>query len=195
MWVPNGNAFDTEFYKGIRKTKPKDNIWFYHSGQPCVGNHTVNQTGIDMRTWGTLCWKYNIDGSFWWSMMLFGDRSDPYNRPIYKDGDTRWGNGVLFYPGNKLDTIGFTKVDGPVSSLRMKAYRRGLQDYEYLWLLAKKDGNKKRSDSLLNEVLYTGFSEAKAKKSDGKGDWSKKPEDWNIFIRKVAESLGGNVRK
>jgi hypothetical protein len=53
--------------------------------------------------------------------------------------------------------------------------------------LTKKDGNKKRADSMLNEVLYSGFS--KAKRTDGKGDWSKNPEDWNLFIRKVAKAI------
>ena len=38
------------------------------------------------------------------------------------------GNGSFFYPGK----------DGPVHSLRLKAFRDGMEDYEYFYLLRKK---------------------------------------------------------
>ena len=190
MWVPNGHAVDVGFYTDVKQSNHDATVWFYHSGQPAVGNHTVNQTGIDLRTWGLLCWKYRLDGSFWWSMMSFGGApDDPYNNPIYKKGEDRWGNGVLFYPGTKLDTIGFPNIAGPVSSMRMKAYRRGLEDYEYLWLLSEKDGNKDRADLLLNAVLRSGFKQAKDRK---KGDWSTDPDEWYHFRQEVAERIANN---
>ena len=40
------------------------------------------------------------------------------------------GDGVLLYPGPA----------GPIGSIRLANIRDGLEDYEYLWLLAQKDG-------------------------------------------------------
>jgi len=41
----------------------------------------------------------------------------------------RYGDGVLLYPG----------PNGPIGSIRLANIRDGLEDYEYLWLLAQKD--------------------------------------------------------
>jgi hypothetical protein len=38
-------------------------------------------------------------------------------------------------------------------------------------------------------LLFIEEKFSKAKRTDGKGDWSKKPEDWNLFIRKVAKVI------
>ncbi len=55
-----------------------------------------------------------------------------------------WGNGdgTLFYPGTPRG------IAGPVSSVRMKNWRRGAQDYEYMWLL-----DQRGRGSLVDEVV------------------------------------------
>ncbi|MEM7202121.1 MAG: DUF4091 domain-containing protein [Planctomycetota bacterium] len=59
-------------------------------------------------------------------------------------GETSWnhsnGDGVLFYPGtDRLYPEESFGVEGPFASLRLKHWRRGLQDYEYLRLAMAKD--------------------------------------------------------
>ena len=130
-WTPNGSACNPGFL--VPREKEGETVWFYHSGHPCIGVHGVNATGVELRTWGTICWRYKVNGSFWWAMDM-GDPKTPLTKPCYKPDDTRWGNGVLFYPGARLSDLGLPAIDGPLSCLRMKAYRRGLQDYEYGWL-------------------------------------------------------------
>ena len=59
-------------------------------------------------------------------------------------GEWSWGhsngNGVLFYPGTDTlypeDSYG---INGPIASLRLKHWRRGLQDVDYIALAAKRD--------------------------------------------------------
>ncbi|MBI2337541.1 MAG: DUF4091 domain-containing protein [Deltaproteobacteria bacterium] len=59
-------------------------------------------------------------------------------------GETGWnytnGDGVLFYPGTDVlypqDSYG---MDGPIASLRLKHWRRGVQDYDYLTMAAQVD--------------------------------------------------------
>ena len=71
---------------------------------------------------------------------------NPYDHPVYKHGETRWGNGVLFYPGSRLTMIGtLENIKGPVPSMRLKAWRNGLQLVEYC-RLADTLGHKDRSE-------------------------------------------------
>ncbi|HTL53048.1 MAG TPA: hypothetical protein VL860_10765, partial [Planctomycetota bacterium] len=79
--------------------------------------------------------------------------------PSYKPEETRWGNGSVFYPGAKLPDVGLPAIDGPLSDLRMKAYRRGLQDYEYCWLL-KQAGKEAFADAAIKKVIPLALTEA-----------------------------------
>lgn len=192
-WVPKAHALNLEFFRPIADD-PGQTVWFYHSGHPSIGNHTINQLGIDLRIWGLTCWRYDIQGSFWWSMMNFPQRYDdrdfvPYERPIYKFGETRWGNGVLFYPGARLEQIGAARgIAGPIPSMRMKAYRRGLQDYEYLWLAARA-GQRATVDAWVAELIPAALGEAPGRRARGK--WSSRPEDYYALRRKLAELIAG----
>lgn len=187
-WAPNGHALNTNFFKFVAE-KPGQTIWFYHSGRPAIGNHTINQTGVDLRLWGLLCRRYRVNGSFWWSMMNFPGRFDapgfnPYEHPVYNAKDTRWGNGVLFYPGMRLTMTGAKKnIEGPVSSMRMKAYRRGLQDFEYCWL-ADQAGQASQVDALLQSLIPQAFGDAAKLK---KASWSESPADYDRARRRIAD--------
>ena len=191
-WVPNGHALNVDFFKPIA-AEPGQTVWFYHSGQPAIGNHTINQLGIDLRLWGLLCPRYGVEGSFWWSMMDFPKSYNepdfnPYSNPSYKTNDPRWGNGVLFYPGSRLTKIGgLRNIQGPVASMRMKAYRRGLQDCEYCRLASGK-GHGAEVDALLKKLIPAAFSEAPAKKVQGL--WSQNPEDYYAMRRQLAQWIG-----
>jgi hypothetical protein len=164
-WSPNGEACDPRILSD--RVKAGETVWFYHHGHPCNGVHAVNASGVELRTWGTICWRYGLSGSFWWAVDL-GDLQDPMTKPIYTPGETRWGNGVLFYSGARLPDIGFPQIDGPLSSLRMKAYRRGLQDYEYCWLLAQK-GKRSIAASAILKVIPVALTEALSRENHSSG--------------------------
>jgi hypothetical protein len=57
------------------------------------------------------------------------------------------GSGQLIYRGAVMAD------QQPIPSIRLKAQRRGLQDYEYFWLLARKAG-KQAADQMVNSVVY-----------------------------------------
>lgn len=194
-WSPNGDACNPVFL--AQRTALGDTTWFYHSGQPAVGVHGVNATGIELRTWGVICWRYKIGGSFWWAMDL-GDAAKPLALPKYKPEDTRWGNGVLFYPGARLSDVGLPNIEGPLSCLRMKAYRRGLQDYEYGWLLKQK-GKGKVADDLIKKIMPTALTEATgmivgAKAGDASADGEQRGGNVTAKVpRKVGPPWSENV--
>jgi hypothetical protein len=90
--------------------------WNYASS-----NHP-RETNVSMRAWCWRVWTAGGDGLLPWnavSGMQAWERAEPL---------------TVFYPGRK-----FGKHE-PFASLRLKAYRRGQQDIEYLVLLAGKKG-------------------------------------------------------
>lgn len=58
------------------------------------------------------------------------------------------GDGALFYPGNDAG------IDGPVASLRLKALRDGMEDYEYFALLEKL-GEKAVVEEIVRQAVPT----------------------------------------
>ncbi len=90
--------------------------WNYASS-----NHP-RATNVSMRAW---CWRVWLNA---------GDGLLPWNAV---SGARAWDQAeelTLFYPGEKFGQL------EPFASMRLKAYRRGQQDMEYLILLAQKRG-------------------------------------------------------
>ncbi len=178
LWSPSANSANVDYLAERRKAG--DKIWFYHSGHPAIGIHSINASGIEMRTWGVVTAKYNFDGHFMWALNL-SDPEQPYHYPGYKKDDDRFGNGSMVFPGNKLDTIGMSAVPGPIPTMRLKAWRRGLQDAELI-ILARKAGHDKEVDQMLEKLLPSALSEGK-----GKASWSDDPQDWIKFQQRLLE--------
>ena len=92
--------------------------------------------------------RYNITGIGFWAVMAWYDAlkdgvldmftADPALR-IYEGSDERVqnGDGWLVYPGNKIDEhTNQQDVFGPVASLRLELFRKGLEDFKYLKLIS-----------------------------------------------------------
>lgn len=94
-----------------------------------------------------------------WAVNLGSDAS-PFGEPTYKPDDDRVGNGVLVYPGNQLSQIGYDNAAGPLPSMRLKSWRRGLQDAE-LFKLARKR-NPEEANALIKTLVPRALQEAVA---------------------------------
>lgn len=177
LWAPNAAAADTEFLKQRRAAGEK--TWFYHNGHPAVGAHSINVSGIEMRTWGVIGARYEFDGQLMWAVNL-GSKDFPYRDPQYKVDETRAGNGVMVYPGNELDKIGYQKSPGPVPSMRLKSWRRGLQDAELYYLALKTNPSETRQ--LMLQQMPRALTEGK-----GLASWSSSTANWIAFHRRLLE--------
>lgn len=120
-------------------------IWMYVSGPGGSGspNLAIDFDSIDYRIIPWLCWKYDIKGFLYWCVNFW-----PYVNPFKSAMNTKWeqnGNGLLFYPGE----------NGPIDSLRLEIFRDGMEDYEYIHLLAEKIQSVKDSElvSRANRLL------------------------------------------
>lgn len=103
-------------------------IWMYVSGPGDSGapNLAIDFDSMDYRIIPWICWRYGIKGFLYWCVNWWPDK-DPYKTAM----NTPWqqnGNGLMYYPGE----------DGPIDSLRIEIFRDGMEDYEYLYLLAQK---------------------------------------------------------
>ncbi len=173
LWAPNAHAADPVFLAEQRSRG--DRNWFYHSGHPAVGVHSINASGIELRTWGVIAARYGIDGVLMWAVNL-GNDDKPFADPSYKPDDDRFGNGVLVYPGNQLPKIGFAASPGAIPSARLKAWRRGLQDFELIELA-------RQNAPAETEALVRGIMPRALAEGEGRAAWSSDPAAWIEFKR------------
>ena len=136
---------------------PDRHLWMYAAYRPNVGSMAIEDDGVSPRVTAWAQFKKKVERWFYWestyyenfqggtgqtnvfqSAFTFGGHSG-YDNVL---GETGWnygnGDGVLFYPGTDLtfpsDSYG---VNGPFASLRLKHWRRGIQDVDYLTLAAE----------------------------------------------------------
>ena len=82
-------------------------------------------------------------------------------------------------------------VSEPCPSIRLKTMRDGVQDYEYLRLLAKLDGNSKRADAIVDKLIKEPFGN----KSIGNLDvWSYDQEQWYKARMELAALILGRKK-
>ncbi len=144
------------------------------------------------------CWKHDVDLWFYWLADHWKHNQSHAARghqnvwvdPVTYGGDGGInGDGVLVYPGEDLKHPDQDRgVRGPVASIRLKNIRRGMQDYEYLWLAAK-NGMADRAKAVADRAVPAAFSEAK-----GAVSWSEKGSDWDAHRRELAALLDGKAR-
>jgi hypothetical protein len=144
--------------------------WIYNGGRPAAGAIVIDAPATDARATIWACFKHGVDNYFYWhgvhwqhnrqkvgerrqniwaNPITFDNRGQP-NKPVDDQGYIN-GDGVLMYPGEeKLHPEEDRGIAGPVSTVQLANFRRGLQDHLYL-TLARQFG----LDSLIEEVLQS----------------------------------------
>jgi hypothetical protein len=106
--------------------------WAPYNNQ--YANFLVQYPLIESRVLWWQMYFQKMDGFLYWSMLYWEDGTpiDPRNGPFvsFVFPDSSYGDGILLYRG----------IDGPIASLRLANIRDGIEDYEYLWMLAEKYG-------------------------------------------------------
>jgi hypothetical protein len=100
---------------------------------------------------------------------------------VERNGDVQNGEGFLIYRG---ETMG---LDEPVASIRLKLLRRGSQDYEYFWLLARKKDGRPMADQIANRVIHEPLGTDGAWGSPGM--WNHNAEEWERARFKMGELI------
>ncbi|MGH9332402.1 MAG: hypothetical protein ACRD21_01470, partial [Vicinamibacteria bacterium] len=132
---------------------------------------------------------YRTEVVFLWSGHYWN--RDPYRNPVNWDKE-QLGNGVLFYPGAMLPSIGFPAIRGPVGSVRMKALRRGLFDHDYFALLRSLGGDP---DPAVSRIIHSALNEEGYEPIwdhplwAKHGAWSHEPGEWDAVRREMAREI------
>ncbi len=102
------------------------------------------------------------------------------------------GDGTFFYPGqDKIYPDQDRGYAGPLSSIRMKMYRRGIQDVEYMWL-AEQAGQGDEVAALLKELSAqdaVGTARVRTRTARKLATWSNSNAVYEQARRKLAELI------
>jgi hypothetical protein len=126
----SGKLFSKNRYLMDDRIRFGRNFWNY-----ATTNHP-RETNVAMRAW---CWRAWASGA---------DTIDPWNAAAGRQAWERAEQLTVFYPGDKFGQL------EPLPSLRLKAYRRGQQDVEYLIMLANKEGWDREA---VTEAVFKGL--------------------------------------
>jgi hypothetical protein len=135
-------------------------LWFYQScaSHGCNGpggsyftgwpSYMIDASGASNRVMQWVAWKFHLEGELYYSMneaYAFG--KDPWTNIRMSGGN---GDGTLFYPGRPSRIGGATDI--PIETIRLKLIREGMEDYEYIALLAKL-GSQKLADGYVSRIV------------------------------------------
>jgi hypothetical protein len=152
-------------------------IWTYTAlcqGRPTPWWH-IDYPLLNYRVPTWMAWADRIRGLLYWGgLSYWRETDDPWTHaPNYRG--RYHGEGALVYPAR---AVGY---DGIVPSLRLKALRDGIEDYEYLALLERL-GKADQAQQIVRAVVPSFFS------------WDKDPAAYQAARRKLAELILASAR-
>jgi hypothetical protein len=111
-----------------------------------------------------------------------GGKREIWENPLNQSWPTN-SQGVLVYPGP------YVGIRGVVPSIRLKQVRRGMQDYEYLWL-ARERGHGAVAERVSRRLVPRALHEAGPLGELGaRGAWSRDPRAWAAGRLELAEAV------
>jgi hypothetical protein len=132
LWVPPFDRYD--FGAARARQARGEEVWTYTAGvRGGRGYPTwlLDYPLIQYRVAPWINWSVGASGLLYWATGYWRESSDPWTIPTTYG--VLNGDGALVYPGG---AVGYA---GPVASMRLKALRDGIEDYDYLELLKQLD--------------------------------------------------------
>jgi len=144
VWCPLMSLFDPSKEGDGWRLVHSESIWTYTAlcqGEPTPWWH-IDWPLLNYRAPAWIAWRSRITGLLYWGGMAYWKEvedpwADPWTYGHPKDsgkGRVYNGEGTLVYPGRACG------YDGAAPSLRLKALRDGIEDYEYLCLMRRTRG-------------------------------------------------------
>ena len=160
IWCPMPHYMHTEHEQTCRDAG--EEFWWYLCTEPKAPyfGEFIDRAGAELRLWGWASWKAKVKGilmwtsAYWTSAAAYPDPKKPQNP--YEDamswvsggqagpGERKpWGNGdgrFIYPPLKCIETAGRSDAafiaEEPVPTQRLAMVRDGVEDYEYLAILA-----------------------------------------------------------
>jgi hypothetical protein len=158
----------------------------YNGYRPGMGAVISDAEAIEFRVMPWIVWKYNMDQYFYWSTN-FWTSINVFTNPL-TFGDEVNGDGTFLYPGEDYLFPGENRgLSGPLSSIRAKNWRRGAQDYEYLWL-AKQAGLENEIKTIVDNCVPLALWDARTLSNIS---WSSRGYVFEQYRKHLAILLSG----
>ncbi len=140
IWVPVLGSFDREMDKIRAHVDKGGQAWFYTCISP-QGRYLNRFTDLPLVKTRLLHWfnfRYGFDGFLHWGGNYWSREPFDNVQPVINDGTTLLpaGDNAIVYPWPEKYTV--------LSSIRLEAMREGIEDYELLVALSKRDPAKAR---------------------------------------------------
>ncbi len=127
-WAVHAQVFDTTHNKRVLEHIAAGNeTWWYVDSAPArpYANLLLDFAAMEHRMLFWQAWAVGVSGMYYWNVNFSPPGKDPWQDQL--DITPVNGNGCLVYPG----------PTGPVGSIRWECVRDGIEDYDYLALLAE----------------------------------------------------------
>jgi hypothetical protein len=156
----------------------------YNGYRPGMGAVVIDGDAVEFRVMPWIVWKYKMDQYFYW-MVNYWNSTNVFSNPLTYNDEVN-GDGTFFYPGKDILFPAESRgLDGPLSSIRAKNWRRGAQDYEYLWL-AQKAGFENEAKLIADGCIPSALWDAR---SNSDISWSSRGYKFEQYRRQLAELL------
>jgi hypothetical protein len=185
----------------------------YNGKRPASGSFATEDDGTSPRMLAWAQTKKKIGRWFFWESCYYYDyqtkgqqvdvwhNANTYGKDETVDpilGHTGYnhsnGDGVLFYPGtDKIFPASSLGLNGPIASLRLKYWRRGIEDADYIALARHVDATAtdaivaRMVPKVLWEVGVNEASDPTWKRTDI--SWSVNPDDWETARKQLADII------
>ena len=134
-------------------------LWNYIIGQPKAGSQylSIRANGplVESRVMWWQMYHQKMDGYMTWSLTAYWKDQMP---PLYRYNPVDPANGPLtdwtYMPYYGIANVLCPGVDGPIATLRLDNFRDGIEDYEYLWMLAEKAGDIEVARTICESVSW-----------------------------------------
>lgn len=178
IWCPLFSLHDPE--TAAQRQALGEMVWTYTAlcqGRPMSPWWQIDFPLLHYRVPAWMAWRHRIRGLLYWGGMSFWNQvDDPWTDPKTldrrKDGKgAMWnGEGTIVYPAR---AVGY---DGIVPSLRLKALRDSIQDYEYFAIL-ERAGLADKAQEIVLSVAPSFF------------EWDKDPSAYAKARARLAELI------
>ena len=197
---------------------PEKRFYYYNGARPASGTFCTEDDGVALRVNGWIQQKKKINRWFYWEATYYDNyqcaqgHTDVFTKAQtygckeagldtqFARGEYGWnytnGDGVLFYPGTDLHyTAQNYGVEGPFASLRLKHWRRGIQDADYLALAeaVNPEATKAIIQRMIPKVLWEYGVENEQDPTYVYTDisWSNHPDNWEAARKELADIIEG----
>jgi hypothetical protein len=159
---------------------------FYNGFRPSAGSVVIDADAIEFRVQPWIMWKYKADQYFYWRTTHWKNVDVYVNALNFLGNAKANGDGNMFYPGqDKKYSSSDRGLPGPIASIRIKNWRRGAQDFEYLWLL-KQAGLEKDAQVIADRAIPRALFDTDVKKDIS---WSNHGYGFEKYRMQMAELL------